>query len=85
MPQHELLACAQCGCFAFSCFEDFAIRVNYYPYSICHVPDDAFVVKKLRDAGAVILAKLNMSEFASGATGDGAYSNKRKNPHKLSR
>ena len=31
-------------------------------------PDDAFVVKKLRDAGAIILAKLNMSEFASGAT-----------------
>ena len=30
MPQHELLACAQCGCFAFSCFEDFAIRVNFY-------------------------------------------------------
>ncbi len=31
-------------------------------------PDDAFVVKKLRDAGAIVLAKLNMSEFASGAT-----------------
>ena len=30
MPQHELLACAQCGCFAFSCFEDFAIRVRSY-------------------------------------------------------
>ncbi len=29
-------------------------------------PDDAFVVQKLRDAGAIILAKLNMSEFASG-------------------
>ena len=29
MPQHELLACAQCGCFAFSCFEDFAIRVSW--------------------------------------------------------
>ena len=28
MPQHELLACAQCGCFAFSCFEDFAISVK---------------------------------------------------------
>ena len=28
MPQHELLACAQCGCFAFSCFEDLAIRAN---------------------------------------------------------
>ena len=30
-------------------------------------PDDAFVVKKLRAAGAIILAKVNMSEFASGA------------------
>ena len=30
MPQHELLACAQCGCFAFSCFEDFAIRAKSY-------------------------------------------------------
>ncbi len=29
-------------------------------------PDDAFVAKKLRDAGAIILAKVNMSEFASG-------------------
>jgi len=29
-------------------------------------PDDAFVVHKLRAAGAIILAKLNMSEFASG-------------------
>lgn len=29
-------------------------------------PDDAFLVQKLRDAGAIILAKLNMSEFASG-------------------
>jgi amidase len=41
---------------------------------------DAFVVKKLRDAGAIILAKLNMSEFASG----GAYSSlggQSRNPH----
>ena len=29
VPQHELLACAQYGCFAFSCFEDFAIRVKW--------------------------------------------------------
>lgn len=29
-------------------------------------PADAFVVRKLRAAGAVILAKVNMSEFASG-------------------
>ena len=29
-------------------------------------PDDAFIVQQLREAGAIILAKLNMSEFASG-------------------
>src|SRR5262245_47519705 len=29
-------------------------------------PSDAFVVKKLRDAGAIILAKVNLSEFAAG-------------------
>jgi amidase len=29
-------------------------------------PDDAFVVKKLRDAGAIILAKVNLHEFAGG-------------------
>jgi amidase len=29
-------------------------------------PDDAFVVKRLRDAGAIILAKVNTSEFAAG-------------------
>lgn len=29
-------------------------------------PSDAFVVQKLRDAGAIILAKANLSEFAAG-------------------
>ncbi len=29
-------------------------------------PDDAFLVRQLRQAGAVILAKVNLSEFASG-------------------
>jgi amidase len=29
-------------------------------------PSDAVVVRKLRDAGAIVLAKVNMSEFASG-------------------
>jgi amidase len=45
---------------------------------------DAFVVKKLRDAGAIILAKVNMSEFASGS----AYSSlggQSLNPHDLTR
>ncbi len=47
-------------------------------------PDDAFVVKKLRDAGAIILAKANLSEFASG----GAFSSlggQSHNPHDPSR
>ncbi len=47
-------------------------------------PADAFVVKKLRDAGAIILAKVNMSEFASG----GAHSSlggQSLNPHDLTR
>lgn len=47
-------------------------------------PDDAFVVKKLRAAGAIILAKVNLSEFASG----GAHSSlggQSRNPHDLSR
>jgi amidase len=47
-------------------------------------PDDAFVVKKLRAAGAIILAKVNMSEFASG----GAHSSlggQSLNPHGLVR
>jgi amidase len=45
---------------------------------------DAFVVRKLRDAGAIILAKVNMSEFASA----GAYSSlggQSLNPHDLTR
>ena len=29
-------------------------------------PDDAFVVERLREAGAIVLAKVNLSEFASG-------------------
>ncbi len=47
-------------------------------------PDDAFIVRKLREAGAIILAKLNMSEFASG----GAMSSlggPMRNPHDLRR
>src|SRR5262245_29597260 len=45
---------------------------------------DAFVVKKLRDAGAIILAKLNMSEFASGGTYS-SLGGQSLNPHDLAR
>jgi len=47
-------------------------------------PDDAFVVKKLRDAGAVVLAKVNMSEFASGAALS-SLGGQSLNPHDLAR
>ena len=47
-------------------------------------PDDAFIVQKLRAAGAIILAKVNMSEFASGVTMSsvGGYI---RNPHDVTR
>ncbi|MDH4063361.1 MAG: amidase family protein [Acidobacteriota bacterium] len=47
-------------------------------------PDDAFVVKKLRDAGAIVLAKVNMSEFASGAALS-SLGGQSLNPHDLAR
>lgn len=45
-------------------------------------PDDAFVVKKLRDAGAIILAKVNLSEFAGGGTFS-SLGGQSLNPHNL--
>ena len=54
MPQHELLACAQCGCFAFSCFEDFAIRVNVSDW---HAQlDPLFVFPASLFGGAAVLS-----------------------------
>jgi amidase len=47
-------------------------------------PDDAFLVRRLREAGAIILAKLNMSEFASGVT-MGSVSGPMRNPHDVAR
>ena len=56
---------------------------------------DAYVVKRLRDAGVVILAKLNMSEFAGGGmvppgsptvpNGFSSAGGQTRNPHDLSR
>lgn len=50
-------------------------------------PDDAFIVKKLREAGAIILAKANLSEFASSAKTNGFSSlgGQTLNPHDLQR
>ena len=47
-------------------------------------PDDAFIVKRLRDAGAIILGKANMSEFASGVASS-SLGGQMRNPHDLTR
>ena len=47
-------------------------------------PRDAFVVEKLRAAGAIVLAKVNMSEFASGPARS-SLGGQSLNPHDLTR
>lgn len=47
-------------------------------------PDDAFVIQKLRDAGAIVLAKVNLSEFASGDAMS-SLGGRIVNPHDLAR
>ena len=46
---------------------------------------DAFQVKKLRDAGAVILGKTTMHELAAGITTISSYTGQTRNPYDLSR
>jgi amidase len=48
-------------------------------------PDNAFLVKKLRDAGAIIIAKSNMHEFAYGITTVGSLFGQTRNPYALNR
>jgi Asp-tRNA(Asn)/Glu-tRNA(Gln) amidotransferase A subunit family amidase len=46
---------------------------------------DAFAVKRLRDAGALILGKANMQEFASGGISVSSLGGQVKNPYDLTR
>jgi len=50
-------------------------------------PDDAFIVKQLRDAGAVIIGKANMSEFALSfdRLSHGSLGGLTRNPYNLKR
>ncbi|MFW2331144.1 MAG: Asp-tRNA(Asn)/Glu-tRNA(Gln) amidotransferase subunit GatA [Nitrospinota bacterium] len=48
-------------------------------------PYNSFVVKKLIDAGAVLLGKLNLDEFAMGSSCETSYFGPTKNPWDLSR
>ncbi len=47
--------------------------------------EDAPSIKQLRDAGAIILAKVNMDEFAHGGVGFSSRLGQTKNPHDLKR
>ncbi|MBP1930917.1 amidase [Ammoniphilus resinae] len=44
---------------------------------------DATVVEKLKEAGTILLGKVNTHEFAYGATGDRSYFGATRNPHNL--
>lgn len=48
-------------------------------------PDDATLVRKLKEAGAVIIAKANMHEFAYGITTLGSLFGQTRNPYALDR
>jgi Asp-tRNA(Asn)/Glu-tRNA(Gln) amidotransferase A subunit family amidase len=48
-------------------------------------PDDGFVVKKLRDAGAIIIAKANLHELARAGTSVSSLGGQTKNPYDLTR
>jgi Asp-tRNA(Asn)/Glu-tRNA(Gln) amidotransferase A subunit family amidase len=50
-----------------------------------HPRSDAFQVKKLRDAGAVIVGKTNMHELAAGITTTGSRFGQTRNPYDLDR
>lgn len=55
------------------------ILKGYYP------PYDATVVQKMKDAGAIMLGKLNCDAFGHGATGHNSDFGDTKNPYDLSR
>jgi Asp-tRNA(Asn)/Glu-tRNA(Gln) amidotransferase A subunit family amidase len=48
-------------------------------------PDDAFIVSRLRDAGAIILGKTNLDEFAGGSMGVSSLGGQTRNPYALDR
>ena len=54
-------------------------------FATLYPKDDAFQVKKLRDAGAVILAKTNLQELASGIVTVGSMGGQTLNPYNLLR
>ena len=48
-------------------------------------PDDAFTVRRLREAGALVLAKSNLTELAHGGTSVSSLGGQTRNPYDLTR
>jgi len=48
-------------------------------------PRDGYMIRRLREAGAIILAKVNLDELAGGGTGFSSFWGQTKNPHGLDR
>ncbi len=55
------------------------------PFAKLQTPDDGFVVRKLRDAGAVIIAKANLHELARAGTTVSSLGGQTRNPYDLTR
>jgi amidase len=54
-------------------------------FAALQTPDDGFVVRKLREAGAVIIAKANLHELARSGTTVSSLGGQTKNPYDLTR
>jgi len=65
--------------------EEMATSAGSIALADFHPMRDAFMVRKLKDAGAVILGKTNMHELAAGITTVGSRFGQTKNPYDLDR
>ncbi len=65
--------------------QDMATSAGSIALANHHPVQDAFVVKKLREAGAVILGKANMHELAAGVTSISSFGGQTRNPYDISR
>jgi Asp-tRNA(Asn)/Glu-tRNA(Gln) amidotransferase A subunit family amidase len=54
-------------------------------FKTMQTPDDGFVVKRLRDAGAIIIAKANLHELARAGTTVSSLGGQTRNPYDLTR
>lgn len=60
---------------------DMATTAGALALQMSRPPDDAFTIKKIRDAGAIIIGKANMDEFAFGFVGSASIRGQVKNAY----